>query len=67
MIGTKTDGRFSSAQSTSASTHFDSIECVDRREKWYPKIPSGEANNDVLLGTEEKQSDSVSKDGMVLV
>jgi len=30
-------------------------------------IPSGAAHNDMLLGGEDKQADSVSKDGMVLV
>ena len=41
--------------------------CVDQTENVFPMIPSGAAHNDMLLGTEDKQSDSVSKDGMVLV
>ena len=41
--------------------------CVDPAENVFPMIPSGAAHNDMLLGTEDKQSDSVSKDGMVLV
>ena len=41
--------------------------CVDQTENVFPMIPSGAAHNDMLLGAEDKQSDSVSQDGMVLV
>ena len=40
---------------------------VDPAENVFPMIPSGAAHNDMLLGAEDKQSDAVSKDGMVLV
>jgi acetolactate synthase-1/2/3 large subunit len=41
--------------------------CVDQKENVFPMIPSGAAHNQMLLGTEDKQDDTVSKDGMVLV
>ena len=41
--------------------------CVDPAENVFPMIPSGAAHSDMLLGTEDKQDDTVSKDGMVLV
>jgi acetolactate synthase-1/2/3 large subunit len=40
---------------------------VDQKENVFPMIPSGAAHNQMLLGTEDKQDDAVSKDGMVLV
>ncbi len=41
--------------------------CVDPTENVFPMIPSGAAHNDMLLGAQDKQDDTVSKDGMVLV
>jgi len=41
--------------------------CVDPAENCFPMIPSGAAHNDMLLGPEDENESSVSKDGMVLV
>jgi len=40
---------------------------VSKDENCFPMIPSGAAHYDMLLGPEDKQKKSVSKDGMVLV
>ena len=40
---------------------------VSKDENCFPMIPSGAAHYDMLLSSEDKQKNSVSKDGMVLV
>jgi len=40
---------------------------VSKDENCFPMIPSGAAHYDMLLSPEDKQKNSVSKDGMVLV
>ena len=40
---------------------------VSKDENCFPMIPSGAAHYEMLLGPEDKQKNSVSKDGMVLV
>ena len=42
--------------------------CVDKTENCFPMIPSGAAHNEMLLGpNDQRESDGVSEDGMVLV
>ncbi|MGB0683961.1 MAG: acetolactate synthase 3 large subunit [Magnetovibrionaceae bacterium] len=41
--------------------------CVDEKENCFPMIPSGAAHNEILLGPNDQNEDSVSKEGMVLV
>jgi acetolactate synthase-1/2/3 large subunit len=40
---------------------------VDEKENCFPMIPSGAAHNEMLLGPEDRQSTTVSEEGMVLV
>jgi acetolactate synthase-1/2/3 large subunit len=40
---------------------------VDEKENCFPMIPSGAAHNEMLLGPDDKQSTTVSEEGMVLV
>jgi acetolactate synthase-1/2/3 large subunit len=40
---------------------------VDQTENCFPMIPSGAAHNEMILGPEEKKSQPVSEEGMVLV
>ena len=40
---------------------------VAKEENCFPMIPSGAAHYDMLLGPNDKQNKTVSKDGMVLV
>ena len=40
---------------------------VDEKENCFPMIPSGAAHNEMLLGPDDRQSTTVSEEGMVLV
>ncbi|MSP48532.1 MAG: acetolactate synthase 3 large subunit [Alphaproteobacteria bacterium] len=41
--------------------------CVDQKENCFPMIPSGAAHNEMLLGPDDRASQTTSEEGMVLV
>jgi acetolactate synthase-1/2/3 large subunit len=41
--------------------------CVDQMENCFPMIPSGAAHNEMLMGPQDREEQTVSEEGMVLV